>query len=123
MSKKGSDECRYVVFASFSELPAGEWDKLLACSDSNSVFLTLGWLSSWEQSYGKNAVLIIVLAYGAGDLIAAAAFENKSGELIFAGLGPSDYSDFIFRNDLEESFITRVLSQLLTEASRVAIKF
>ena len=100
-----------------------QWDKLLDKSSSNTIFLTAGWLHSWQLTHGKDSRLIIVQAFRFDQLVAAAAFENTAGVLIFAGKGPSDYSDLILSNDLNSSDEIEVVDALLDGAAKVADNF
>jgi len=107
----------------FTEIDREEWDALLGESNSSSVFLTHGWLKSWEASYGKGADLIVLRAYVSSKLVAAVAFENRSGLVIFAGQGPSDYSDFIFLDTLEKCTAARIMNDFLDIVCRTAKRF
>ncbi len=92
------------------------WDELLGNSSSETIFLTTGWLYSWERTYGKNSRLIIVHVYRHKQLVAAAAFENEAGVLVFAGKGPSDYADIVLSKELSDSQSIYAIDLLLDGA-------
>lgn len=113
------------VTGSFGELVESEsdWDLLLTESYANTVFLTLPWLHSWEQTYGQNTEIIVVQLWLSGRLIAAAGFENRAGVLLFAGEGPSDYSDFIISDELNRETAAQALDFILCQARKFASKY
>jgi len=114
-----------VVLQSFRELAVigGKWDELLDGSSADTIFLRAGWLYSWELTYGKNSELIIVLVSISDRLVAAGAFENVSGELIFAGKGPSDYSDILVSSSLDTSELPGVIESILQIAAESVARF
>jgi CelD/BcsL family acetyltransferase involved in cellulose biosynthesis len=81
---------------------AAEWDELLARSDADTVFLTSGWLRAWHESLGRDETVLYALIRCCGRLEAAGAFQIADGVVQFAGTGPSDYSDFVVRDDVDE---------------------
>ena len=75
------------------------WDKLLSKSDSDNLFLSFDWLSTWWKHFGKGKSLYILLASIDGQPVAIAPLM-KTREAIFRtlqfiGTGRSDYLDFI----------------------------
>ena len=95
---------------------AAEWDALLAISDANLVFLTSGWLRAWHETLGRDTVVRFAQVRHHGSLVAAAAFQISDGVVQFAGTGPSDYSDFIVRTDLDDTQRRDVTNKLLQSA-------
>ncbi|MDP8217551.1 MAG: GNAT family N-acetyltransferase [Candidatus Theseobacter exili] len=104
-----------------------EWNKLLECSSSNSIFLTWEWISTWWQYFQKGLTLYIVTAREAGTSIlvglAPLVVEEKSffkipycKIFLFAGSGPAagDHMDFIIQKDYEQIvapiFVSKIIS-------------
>lgn len=103
---------------------AAEWDTLLAISDANLVFLTSGWLRAWHETLGRDTTVRFAQVRHNGLLVAAAAFQISDGVVQFAGTGPSDYSDFVVRSDVDEAkrrdLTNRLLQAVRHEAPDVA---
>ena len=93
---------------------APEWDDLLADSEAPTVFLTWAWVSSWEETLGRNQRLVIAVARRPTDRllvgIAPMAIERRIvGRVLayralqFAGSGvaASDHLDLVIRTGYE----------------------
>ena len=104
----------------FEEFHA-EWDQLVRKSSSNTIFLAAGWLQAWLETIGRNENVLITQVRRNGNLLGAAAFQERDGIIEFAGKGPSDYSDFIVLNELENDLIYKVVEKILN-ATREASK-
>ncbi len=81
--------------------PGGAWDRLVAESNVDSIFLSSGWLLAWRETLGAGARLLIPRIHHDGELIAAAALQVSDGVVEFAGSGPSDYADFVVSKDVD----------------------
>ena len=103
--------------------PGGEWDRLLATSRANTVFLTSGWLRAWHETLGHGVDLVIPQIRHEGRLVAAGAFLSANGILEFAGKGPSDYSDLVVADGLEPSVASDLVGALVHAARRSARGF
>jgi CelD/BcsL family acetyltransferase involved in cellulose biosynthesis len=102
---------------------AGEWDRLLSGSDSNTIFLTSGWLRAWRETIGQTATLVVPQIRIDGRLVGAAAFECDNGIIRFAGRGPSDYADFVVSREVDPALVPSVITKLLDEAMRATAGF
>ncbi len=101
--------------SSMDDRLATEWDDLLADSDANVVFLTSGWLRAWHETLGGNASVVFCQVRYRGELVAVAAFQSGDGVVQFAGAGPSDYSDFVVRRDLNDTLRADLTCRLLCQ--------
>ncbi|MFO1378451.1 MAG: GNAT family N-acetyltransferase [Steroidobacteraceae bacterium] len=100
---------------------AREWDRLLACSATNSVFLSSGWLRAWLDVYAGDAEILIPQVRRDGALIAAAAFHVRHGIIEFVGKGRSDYLDILLDTALETEQADLATAALL-DTARAAVK-
>ncbi len=82
------------VLAGFDDpsFPPGEWTKLLANGDTDSVNLTWQWQRNWWQHFGRGRLLLI-LAEQAGKPVALAPLFSDGG-MVF-NLCPEDQLDFL----------------------------
>jgi|TARA_B100000315_G_scaffold259797_1_gene317297 CelD/BcsL family acetyltransferase involved in cellulose biosynthesis len=96
-------------------LAAGDsqWDALALSAGPAAPFITSGWLSAWFKTYGRNQTGHIVRVNSGNRLIAAAAFSKYGNTLRFAGQGPSDYTDVLLSQDLDDSAATSAARSIL----------
>jgi len=106
--------------AGFASL-ASEWDRLLACSATNSVFLRSGWLRAWLDTYAGDAEVLVPQVWRDGTLVAAAAFQVRHGIVEFVGKGRSDYLDILLDTVLDTAEADLATGALL-DAARAAVK-
>ncbi len=89
-----------------------QWEGIMRHSDSDTIFLTSEWMTSWWTAYGRSGALrLLVAADGSGVVRGIAPLRlqtvRRSGQsrqaLIFAGDGStdSDYLDFIVERGFE----------------------
>ena len=71
-----------------------EWEQLLACGDSDVVFLTWHLQRAWWESFGSGE-LMLILAERDGRPIALAPFYTEWQMIFFVASRRSDYLDFI----------------------------
>ena len=71
-----------------------QWQRLLARSDSDVVFLTREWQQAWWDSYGRGT-LLLAAARRNNDIVALASLFSQEGMVYFVGSGGSDCLDFI----------------------------
>jgi CelD/BcsL family acetyltransferase involved in cellulose biosynthesis len=102
---------------------AAQWDALLTQSDANIVFLTSGWLRAWHETLGRDATVLFGQVRHHGQLVGAAAFQVAQGVIEFAGKGPSDYSDFIIRESIDDVLRGEIIARLLQLAKRETPRF
>jgi len=119
----GPFETRVVHAFDETFAPGGEWDRLLASSKANTVFLLSGWLCAWHETLGHGVDLVVPQIRHRGRLVAAAAFLSRDGILEFAGRGPSDYSDVVVSDGLEPSVASDLVGALVHAARRSARGF
>ncbi|HKF04028.1 MAG TPA: GNAT family N-acetyltransferase [Candidatus Sulfotelmatobacter sp.] len=84
-----------------------EWNRLLAESCSDTIFLTWQWCEAWWKAYGGGRSLFVLSAWEGSELIGVAPFyvEKKwrlgrvwrQLRFIGAGSGDSDYLDFFVK--------------------------
>ena len=91
----------------------GDWDRLLASSISDTVFLSSAWLRAWRETLGADARLVIPQIRKDGELIAAAAFQQRDGVIEFAAAGPSDYADFVVSNHVDIATTRNLIWRLI----------
>lgn len=101
----------------------GEWDRLLASSYANTIFLTSGWLRAWAETTGNGANVLVTRIRKDGSLVAAAVFQEQDGVVEFAGKGPSDYSDVLISHQLDESTAKLALETLLSATKAATHQF
>lgn len=101
------------VETSLNAIEPALWQRLLALSYSNTIFLTWEWLQAWRQTLGAEAELVIPLAYLDGQLVGAMALEHKGRSLIFAARERSDYCDALISRSLPAADAQRVLAAML----------
>lgn len=96
----------------------GAWDRLLAKSRSNTVFLTAGWLRAcWEIFESGGQFLAPALYDAHGELLAAAILVVRNDVAHFLGEGPSDYLDFAIDPKIPVLACPAVASKLLNIAT------
>ena len=100
---------------------AAEWDRLLACTATNSVFLSSGWLRAWLDVYAGDAEILVPQVRRDGTLVAAAAFQARHGIVEFVGKGRSDYLDILLDTALETEQADLATASLL-DAARAAVR-
>jgi CelD/BcsL family acetyltransferase involved in cellulose biosynthesis len=103
--------------------PGGEWDRLLAGSRADTVFLLSDWLRAWHETLGRGVDLVLPQVRREGRLVAAAAFARRDGTLEFAGKGPSDYADVVVSSELPPDEAGRMVGRLLDAARRAVPGF
>jgi len=111
------------LVSSFGEVGVDEtqWNRLAACSSTNTVFQTHQWASSWLAAFGQEhepRVLIATNSRGVAGIapLVARRGHSQDGVLRFVGDGRADYSDFLA--DAREPGVTgALLGALLGERS------
>lgn len=91
----------------------GDWDRLLASSMVDTVFLSSAWLRAWRETLGVDARLIIPQIRSNGELIAAAAFQQRDGIIEFAAAGPSDYADIVVSKHVDKVAARNLIWRLI----------
>jgi CelD/BcsL family acetyltransferase involved in cellulose biosynthesis len=79
------------------------WNRVLSQSDSNSVFLTFEWLTTWWKHFGKNKRVFILVIKDGRQVIGIAPWMIRSvltktnvfKKIEFIGTGLSTWGDFI----------------------------
>ena len=108
----------------FAELE-DEWNALLACSTSNTVFLTWEWLYLWWDKYKDSfKQLFIVTVRSDHELVGIAPlYIRKKSTIVtwttiqFLGsnIVCSDYLDFITSNSQKDEIVTKILSYIRSQ--------
>ena len=110
----------YRQAAAFTAL-AGEWNKLLQRSTSNTIFLTWQWQATWWEHLGEGELLLLALRGDDGSLLGLAPLylvETAPGQRRLAVVGcveVSDYLDIIAARGYEEAVYTALLDFLAGE--------
>lgn len=101
---------------------SGSWNRLLAESASNTIFLTWEWTEAWWKNYGAGQQLFVLSAWAGDSLEGLAPFYVDSLsrwgakwaclKLIGDGSRDSDYLDWIVRRD-HENDVTAAFVQFL----------
>jgi peptidoglycan/xylan/chitin deacetylase (PgdA/CDA1 family)/CelD/BcsL family acetyltransferase involved in cellulose biosynthesis len=111
---------------------ADEWNRLLASSVADTIFLTHEWLRPWWDAYGTRGDLRILLARDAcGELRGIAPLRRRKSRrygrsyevLSFMGdgSGDSDYLDFIIRRGDEREVMSAFAGALRRELDNGAV--
>lgn len=76
-----------------------DWERLLAVSDINNIFLTFEWVISWWQVFGEDHTLYVLIVNENSETIGIAPLMITGGSrkkiVRFIGNPNSDYNDFI----------------------------
>lgn len=75
-------------------LDAAGWERLLAVSESRTVFQTRDWARAWWSAYGRGRLLPIVVEHR-GEPVLLAPFFADGGMAFLIGSGGSDQLDLI----------------------------
>jgi CelD/BcsL family acetyltransferase involved in cellulose biosynthesis len=104
------------------EILAGDWNRLLRRSASDTIFLTLEFQRTWWQHLGEGALLILAMRDGnggEGELVAIAPFfitDNPEGRRVLSIVGceeVADYLDFIVARGQEKAFYAALVDYLV----------
>ena len=81
-----------------------DWNRLVACSDTNSVFQTHQWTRSWWTTFSAQYELVLVRVSNASEVVGLAPLVMKRDGsrkrvIRFLGDGRADYCDFLTRDD------------------------
>lgn len=119
--------------ADFERL-GSEWNGLLSQSESDTVFLTWEWLSTWWRIYGSGKKLRVITAVDEnGDLVAIAPLYQRFRkacpgltirEVRFLGTGEDvspDYLDIIVKRGWEAAAPRAILQHLVNEGGWVLL--
>jgi CelD/BcsL family acetyltransferase involved in cellulose biosynthesis len=101
-----------LVFQSFVRDEPGPflWQTLLERGQTNEVFLSWEWQSTWWESFGRGRLLLIIAELNEKPIAIAPLFAD-GGMVFFVGSGGSDYLDFV--GDVSEP---QVLDEILKTA-------
>jgi CelD/BcsL family acetyltransferase involved in cellulose biosynthesis len=103
------------------EALAGDWNRLLSHSATNTIFLTLEFQRTWWRHLGEGELLILALREGngnGGELVAIAPFfvtNNPQGQRVLSTVGceeVADYLDLIVARGQERTFYTALVDYL-----------
>jgi CelD/BcsL family acetyltransferase involved in cellulose biosynthesis len=89
------------LYSSFDEpeIAAPAWNDLVARSDTNTVFQTHEWLTSWWQVFGVGRELLLIAVFGGDRLVGLAPLmQDRTGgapTIRFISDGNADYCDFL----------------------------
>src|SRR5206468_12614456 len=101
---------------------APAWNRLLAESSSDTIFLTYEWVLAYLRWIARGATPMVLVARDGDDLVGIAPLmvtERSEGgspvrRVEFIGVPNSDYSDFIARGDdpvVLQAFFRHILSR------------
>jgi CelD/BcsL family acetyltransferase involved in cellulose biosynthesis len=108
---------KIVLHQSWEELQsaAAEWNRLLAQSCSDTIFLTWEWCEAWWHAYGHGRSLCVLTAWENNQLVGVAPFYADTSRswrgkwtclrIIGAGSGDSDYLDCFTKLGLERQVL------------------
>jgi len=94
------------------------WDNLFSRSVDKTVFLLAGWLDAWHKTIGKDQPLSIVVISQQELPVLAGAFSTISNKIVFAGAGPSDYSQLLIDKQFAASNKLGMAIDLLLDTVR-----
>ncbi len=101
----------------------GDWDRLLAASNVDSVFLSSAWLHAWRETLGADHKLLIPQVRRHGELIAAAAFKCRDGVVEFAARGHSDYCGIVVSRHVDAATARQLIWKLINAVAEHAPDF
>jgi CelD/BcsL family acetyltransferase involved in cellulose biosynthesis len=112
------------------ESARAEWEELLQASDSDGLFLSWDWLSTWWRHLGAGRLLSVLVLRAAGQVVGLAPFlasrRRVSGlrvptlEFLGSGAVGSDYLDVVARRGWEDE-VARTLGGYLARR-RLALR-
>lgn len=115
---------RIVLHQSWEELQslAADWDRLLAESSSDTIFLTWEWCEAWWKAYGDGRSLFVLTAWEGNELAGVAPFYSEHKRhwhglrtclrVIGDGSGDSDYLDCFTRRGWERPVLASFMQFL-----------
>ena len=72
-----------------------EWEELLPCCPSNTIFITPTWQSVWWQCFGNESGPLLTSFYDDGEILGIAPLMRRNGTIGFLGdTDLFDYHDF-----------------------------
>ena len=77
---------------------AGEWNALLRRSDSDTIFLTHEWQSTWWRFFAPGRELLLLALRDQGELVGIAPFYRQKledGRTVIQLVGGTDISDYL----------------------------
>ncbi len=117
-------ECQARLCQNFNDPPLGKsaWNRLLARSETHSVFLTWQWLSTWWECFDEGATLFTFAVERDNELVGIAPLmvrrENGIRYVEFLGMGSSDYCDVIALEENKADVLRAVLDALFKRRDR-----
>jgi len=108
---------RITLHRSWAELCylASDWDRLLADSSSDTIFLTWEWCEAWWKTYGDDRSLFVLTAWEGAELMGVAPFYVDRRRhwhklwtclrIIGDGSGDSDYLDCFTKRGWEHQVV------------------
>jgi peptidoglycan/xylan/chitin deacetylase (PgdA/CDA1 family)/CelD/BcsL family acetyltransferase involved in cellulose biosynthesis len=129
MASQTCGECsmiRITLHRNWDELCylAADWDRLLAESSSDTIFLTWEWCEAWWKAYGNERSLFVLTAWEGSDLVGIAPFyvDRKRHwhklwnclRIIGDGSGDSDYLDCFTERGREHQVLAAFMQFLET---------
>lgn len=117
-------ECQARLCQNLNDPPLGKtaWNRLLARSETHSVFLTWQWLSTWWECFDEGATLFVFAVERDGELVGVAPLmvrrENGLRYVEFLGMGSSDYCDVLATEDDKPEVVRAVLDALMKRKDR-----
>ena len=117
-------EVTVTVLNGFDEIEPEEWNRLVECSATRSVFQTWQWHRAWWDVFGGGLRLILLCA-GDKRVITgiAACVIDAAGVVRFVGHGRSDYADIICPGDRADvrSALLRAIGQVSVGWKRIEL--
>ena len=117
-------ECQARLCQNLNDPPLGKtaWNRLLAASETRTVFLTWQWLSMWWECFGEGATLFCFAIERDNELVGVAPLmvrrERGARIVQFLGTGSSDYCDIIAATDHKLDVVRAVLDALFKRKDR-----
>jgi len=121
---------RVAVYEHWDELRhlSADWNRLLAESCSDTIFLTWEWCQAWWKAYGNGRSLFVLTAWEGSDLVGIAPlYVDRASHLCKAwthlrilgdGSGDSDYLDFFTKRGQERQVLVSFLEFLESTPER-----
>jgi len=101
---------------------AADWDRVLAESCSDTIFLTWEWCEAWWNAYGGGRSLFVLTAWQGSELVGVAPFYAevvrrwqglwRCLRILGGGSGDSDYLDCFAKRGMEHEVVSSFMESL-----------
>lgn len=119
-----SSELQVRIYTSLDEpeIAPPAWNDLLSRSDTNTVFQTHEWMTSWWQAFGAGREMLLIAVFDNSRLVGLAPLQRESGntatsDISFIADGNADYCDFLLAEP-RLPVLQRIIATLASQCDR-----